>query len=79
MFFTTYLYLSNYSPLIISYFVFTQYPHKSQIKKLYTGNPEIEPQITKYMEQIEEGFVELRFEEPTNIPDVFLKEFENLL
>ena len=31
------------------------------------------------MEQIEEGFVELRFEEPIKISDVFLKEFNDLL
>ncbi len=31
------------------------------------------------MDQIEEEFEELRFEEPTQIPDVFLKEFKDLL
>ena len=52
---------------------------ESALKKLYMGNPEMEPQITKYMDQIEEGFEELRFEEPTKIPDVFLKEFTDPL
>ena len=47
------------------------------LRRLYTDNPELEPQITTYMGQIEEGFRELNFIEPTNIPDVFLKEFEN--
>ena len=42
-------------------------------------NPELEPQITTYMEQIREGFEELRFREPTTIPDVFLNEFNNPL
>ena len=52
---------------------------KNALKKLYMDNPELEPQVTTYMEQIEEGFKELSFEEPANIPDVFLKEFDNLL
>jgi len=52
---------------------------ENALKKLYMGNPELEPQISTYMEQIEEGFVELRFEEPIEIPDVFLKEFNDLL
>ena len=51
----------------------------STLKRLYTSNPELESEISTYMEQIVEGFTELRFEEPTKIPDVFLKEFENLL
>ena len=49
------------------------------IKRLCMDNPELEPQITTYMEQIREGFEELRFKEPTIIPDVFLKEFDNSL
>lgn len=49
------------------------------LKRLCMDNPGLEPQITTYMEQIEEGFKELSFGEPTNIPDVFLKEFKNLL
>ncbi|MFC2072941.1 PAC2 family protein [Chloroflexota bacterium] len=52
---------------------------ENALKRLYMDNPELESQITTYMEQIEEGFKELRFEEPTNIPDVFLEEFKNLL
>ncbi len=52
---------------------------ENELKRLYIGNPETEPQITKYMDQIEEEFEELRFEEPTQIPDVFLKEFKDLL
>ncbi|MFC1899940.1 PAC2 family protein [Chloroflexota bacterium] len=52
--------------------------YDNALKKLFVGNPEIEPQITKYMDQIEEEFEELRFEEPTQIPDVFLKEFKEL-
>ena len=51
---------------------------ENTLKRLYMGNPGLESQITTYMEQIEDGFKELSFEEPTNIPDVFLKEFENL-
>ncbi len=52
---------------------------ENALKKLYMNNPEDESQITTYMEQIEERFEELRFEEPTKIPDVFLKEFKDLL
>ncbi len=52
---------------------------ENALKKLYIGNPELESQITTYMDQIEEGFVALRFEEPTKIPDVFRKEFDDLL
>ena len=52
---------------------------ENALKKLYIGNPELESQIATYMDQIGEGFVELRFEEPTKIPDVFLKEFKDLL
>ena len=50
---------------------------QNALKKLYMDNPELEPQITKYMEQVEKEFKELRFNEPTKIPDVFLKEFDN--
>ena len=39
--------------------------------------PELESQITTYLELIEERFKELSFEEPTIIPDVFLKEFKD--
>ena len=49
------------------------------LKRVYVDNPELESQISKYMERIEEGFEELRFIEPTTIPDVFLKEFNNRL
>ncbi len=52
---------------------------ENALKKLYISNPELEPQIATYMDQIGEGFVELKFEEPTKIPDVFLKEFKDLL
>ncbi len=52
---------------------------ENALKRLYMGNPELESQIATYMDQIGEGFVELRFEEPTKIPDVFLKEFDDLL
>jgi len=50
---------------------------ENALKRLYMSNPELESHITTYMEQIEEGFKELSFEEPTNIPDVFLKEFKD--
>jgi len=50
---------------------------KNALKNLYLNNPELEPQITTYLERIEEGFEELPFNEPTIIPDVFLKEFDN--
>ena len=49
------------------------------LKKLYIGNPELESQIAAYLDQIGEGFDELRFEEPVKIPDVFLKEFDDTL
>jgi len=52
---------------------------ENALKRLYMSNPGLEPQISTYMEQIGEEFVELRFEEPIKIPDVFLKEFNNLL
>jgi proteasome assembly chaperone (PAC2) family protein len=50
---------------------------ENALGRLYLGNPELESEITTYMEQIKEGFKELRFEESTKIPDVFLKEFDN--
>ena len=52
---------------------------ENALKRLYMSNPEVESQITTYMEQIRERFVEFRFEEPTKIPDVFLKELKDLL
>ncbi|MFC1943566.1 PAC2 family protein [Chloroflexota bacterium] len=52
---------------------------ENALKRLYMSNPELESQIKTYMEQIEEEFKELRFEEPANIPDVFLEEFKDLL
>ncbi len=52
---------------------------ENALKELYISNPEVESQITTYIEQIEEGFVELRFKEPMKIPDVFLKEFNDPL
>ncbi len=50
---------------------------ENALKKIYMTKPELEPQISGYMERIEEGFEELKFIEPTTIPDVFLKEFDN--
>jgi len=50
---------------------------ENALKSLCIESPELEPQITTYMQQIREQFAELRFEEPTRIPDVFLKEFGN--
>lgn len=50
---------------------------QNALKKLCMDNPELEPQIAKYMEQVEKEFKELRFSEPTKIPDIFLKEFDN--
>ncbi|MFC1990047.1 PAC2 family protein [Chloroflexota bacterium] len=52
---------------------------ENTLKRLCMDNPELEPQLTTYMEQIEEGFKELSFEEPINIPDVFLEEFKDPL
>jgi len=52
---------------------------ENTLKGLFKNNPELEPQITTYMKQIEERFEELKFEEPTRIPDVFLKEFNDLI
>jgi len=51
----------------------------NEIKRLYVSNPELEPHITTYMEQIGESFKELIFEEPIRIPDVFMNEFKDLL
>jgi predicted ATP-grasp superfamily ATP-dependent carboligase len=48
---------------------------ESALKRLCAENPDLEPQVTTYMEQIRQGFEELRFEEPIKIPEVFLKEF----
>ena len=50
---------------------------ENALKRLYMDNPELESQITTYIEQIEGNFVELSFEEPTRIPDVFLKELND--
>ena len=47
------------------------------IKRLCIDNPELESQITMYMEQVEKEFEEVRFEEPTVIPEIFLKEFDD--
>ncbi len=52
---------------------------ENALKKLCMDNPELEPQITTYMEQIAKEFEELRFNEPTKIPDIFLKEFDDPL
>jgi proteasome assembly chaperone (PAC2) family protein len=49
------------------------------LKRLYRNNPELESQVLKYMETIEERFKETRFEELTKIPDVFLKELDDSL
>jgi predicted ATP-grasp superfamily ATP-dependent carboligase len=49
------------------------------LRKLFVDDPGLEPQITAYMSQIEDRFQELRFEEPTQIPDVFLKGFDDPL
>ena len=48
---------------------------KDAIKQLCVDNPDLEPSVTSYMEQIEKGFEELKFKEPARIPDVFLKGF----
>ena len=50
---------------------------ENALKKLHMTHPELEPEVTTYMERIEEGFEELRFREPTTIPDVFLKGFKD--
>ena len=50
---------------------------ENALKKLCVDNPELEPQITAYMDQVAKEFEELRFNEPTKIPDIFLKEFDN--
>jgi len=49
---------------------------QNALKRLCMDNPELESQITNYMEQVEKEFKELRFNEPTKIPDIFLKEFD---
>jgi proteasome assembly chaperone (PAC2) family protein len=48
---------------------------ENALSKIYLDNPEVESQMTAYMERIEADFEELNFKEPTQIPDVFLKEF----
>jgi predicted ATP-grasp superfamily ATP-dependent carboligase len=50
---------------------------ENALKRLCLEKPELEPQITTYMEQIRERFSEVRFEEPAQIPEVFLKELDN--
>ena len=50
---------------------------KKELQKFYVDHPEAESQIRAYMEQIDKEFEELNFEEPTKVPDVFLKEFED--
>ncbi|UCB42197.1 MAG: PAC2 family protein [Dehalococcoidales bacterium] len=50
---------------------------QNALKRLCVENPELEPQVTDYMEQVEKEFKELRFNEPTKIPDIFLKEFDS--
>ena len=47
------------------------------LKKLCMENPNLESQITTYIEQIREQFEEINFKEPVKIPDVFLKELDN--
>ena len=48
---------------------------ENTINKLCVEHPEIEPQITTYMEQVEKGFKEVIFKEPVTMPEVFLKEY----
>jgi len=40
------------------------------------SNPEFESKMTTYMQKIKERFRESSFEEPADVPDVFLKEFK---
>lgn len=47
------------------------------LRILISDDPDNGPKIIKYMEQIQKEFEERRFEEPTQIPDVFLKEFDD--
>ena len=47
------------------------------IKRLCMENPDLESQITTYIEQIRVQFEEIIFKEPVQIPDVFLKELDN--
>ena len=49
---------------------------QNAVKRLCMDNPELEPQIMQYIEQVEKEFKELRFDEPIKIPDIFLKEFD---
>ena len=51
---------------------------ENSLKSLRIENAELEPQLTTYLMQIGDGFEELSFEEPAIIPDVFLREFDNL-
>ena len=50
---------------------------ENALKRLCIENPDLESQITTYMEQIREKFEEVKFKEPAIIPDVFLKELDN--
>jgi len=50
---------------------------QNALKRLCVENPELAPQITDYMEEVEKEFKEIRFNEPTKIPDIFLKEFDS--
>jgi predicted ATP-grasp superfamily ATP-dependent carboligase len=52
---------------------------ENTLKVLFQNNPALKPQVTTYMKQIAERFEELKFEEPIKIPDVFLKEFNELI
>lgn len=50
---------------------------RNSITKLCMENPDLEPQITTYMDQIRERFNEVKYEEPARIPDVFLRELDS--
>jgi predicted ATP-grasp superfamily ATP-dependent carboligase len=45
------------------------------VKRFSLDNPELEPGINTYLDQIRINFRGLNFNEPINIPDAFLKEF----
>jgi predicted ATP-grasp superfamily ATP-dependent carboligase len=49
---------------------------EKEIKRICLDNPELEPKITRYLEQVRDNFQENKFKESTKIPDVFLKEFK---
>ena len=49
---------------------------ENALKKLCIDSPEQEQQITAYMDHVRDSFKEVRFVEPTKIPDVFLKGFD---